>query len=229
MLSNPDVYASKRTLDRIMGAEYYKKHLKNEVPIMGWVEGPLAEACDLAGVGEMLVMLMTEPEYSSLLLDKCIITAKDFARAQVEAGCDLIGIGDAICSQIDTETYSRFIFNRHKELVDYIHSLGAYIKLHICGDTTHLWPYLSQLNIDIFDPDYMTNMSVARTIFGPEVCLSGNINPVELQDMTAGEAFKQSIKLIETAVQGRFILSAGCEITVNTPPANLRAMRKATE
>jgi hypothetical protein len=36
-----------------------------------------------------------------------MITAKNFAKAQIEAGCDLIGIGDAICSQIDSDTYDR--------------------------------------------------------------------------------------------------------------------------
>jgi MtaA/CmuA family methyltransferase len=228
-LKNPDIFKCQRTLDRIKGVEYYRKRLKDEVAIMGWVEGPLAEGCDLAGVSEMLILLMTDPDNSMLLLDKCIITAKEFARAQIEAGCDLIGIGDAICSQIDADTYKNYVFNRHMELVNYIHSLGAFVKLHICGDTTHLWPYLSQLRLDIFDPDHMCNIKNARKIFGPEVTLSGNINPVELQNMTVDEAFNSSRRLIEENKAERFILSAGCEITVNTPPANLRAMREATK
>ncbi len=226
-LKNPDIFKCERTLDRIKGVEYYKKLLKDEVPVMGWVEGPLAEACDLAGVGEMLVMLMTEQEYSVILLDKCMETAKDFARAQINAGCDLIGIGDAICSQVDAETYRAFIFERHKILIDYIHSLGAYVKLHICGDTTHLWPYLAELQPDIFDPDYMTSIENARIIFGPAVTLSGNINPVELQDLTKEESFRRSSILVQENKESKFILSAGCEITVNTPPANILAMRKA--
>ena len=226
-LRNPDVYACDRTLDRIKGVEYYKKLLKDEVPVMGWVEGPLAEACDLAGVSEMLILLMTEPGLSAVLLDKCLITAKEFAKAQVDAGCDLIGIGDAICSQIDVDTYRAFVFDRHKELVDFIHSLGAFVKLHICGDTTHLWPLLSELKVDIFDPDFMTNMENAHNIFGQEVTLSGNMNPVELQDLTRDETIKQTRKLIYENTGRKFILSAGCEITVNTPPANILAMREA--
>jgi uroporphyrinogen-III decarboxylase len=86
---------------------------------------------------------------------------------------------------------------------------------------------LSQLKLDIFDPDYMTNMATARKIFGPEVTLSGNINPVELQNMTPEESFRLSGKMVEENKGRRFILSAGCEITVNTPPANVRAMRDA--
>lgn len=228
-LKKPDIYKCERTIDRIKGAEYYKKLLKDEFPIMGWVEGPLAEACDLTGVGEMMVLLMTEPELSMLLLDKCLITAKEFAKSQIDAGCDLIGIGDAICSQIDSETYRTYIFKRHQELVNFIHSQGVFVKLHICGDTTHLWPLLSELKLDIFDPDYMTSMEDAHHIFGPEVTLSGNLNPVELQNLSVEETFNKTKCLLDINRGRKFILSAGCEITVDTPPANIRAMREASK
>lgn len=106
--SDPDVYKCERTLDRIRGAEYFQKLLKGTVPVSGWIEGPLAEACDLAGVDTML-QLMMDPDFVNYLMDKCMVTAKNFAKAQVvEAGCDLIGIGDAICSQIDKDTYDQF-------------------------------------------------------------------------------------------------------------------------
>jgi MtaA/CmuA family methyltransferase len=226
-LKNPDVYKCERTLDRINGVELFKRRIKDEVPVMGWVEGPLAEACDLAGVGEMLVFLMTDPDSSKKLMDICLKTAKDFAKAQVEAGCDLIGIGDAICSQIDAETYNTFVFERHKELVDYIHSIGAYVKLHICGDTTHLWPSIAKLDIDWFDPDHLTSISDAHKILGSSVTLSGNLNPVDIQNLKEEEIVIAAKKLAEKEKGKRFIMSAGCEITVLTPHANLMAMRNA--
>jgi MtaA/CmuA family methyltransferase len=228
-LKNPDVLQSARTLDRINGARYYRELLKDDVPIMGWVEGPLAEACDLAGVTEMLIMLMMDPDSAHLLLDKCLETAKDFAREQVAAGCILIGVGDAICSQIDVDSYNTFVFERQRQLVDYIHSLGAYVKLHICGNTTHLWPSLSKLNLDIFDLDYMSDPDEAWHQFGPDVIRCGNINPVDIQNLTANEVFDRSKILIEKERGRRFMLSGGCEITVNTPAENLLAMRRACE
>ena len=228
-LKNPDVYKCERTLDRINGAAYFSKRLNGEVPVMGWVEGPLAEACDLAGVGEMLVFLMTDSDASHRLLDKCLVTAMDFAKAQIEAGCDLIGIGDAICSQVDADTYNTFVFERHKQLVEFIHSRGAYVKLHICGDTTHLWPSLAKLGIDWFDPDHLTDITEAHRILGPSVTLSGNLNPVDIQNRNAEEILVSAKKLAETEKGKRFIMSAGCEITVDTPHANLMALRKATK
>ena len=228
-LNKPDVLLSARTLDRINGARYYKEILKDDIPVMGWVEGPLAEACDLAGVTETLIMLMMDPDSAHLLMEKCLETAKDFAREQVAAGCDLIGVGDAICSQIDLDSYNTFVFGRHLQLVDYIHSLGAYVKLHICGNTTHLWPSLSKLRLDIIDLDYMTDMDEAYLHFGSDVIRCGNINPVEIQNLSAKEVFERSKTLIEKECGRRFMLSGGCEITVNTPAENLMAMRKACE
>ena len=82
-LKNPDVYQSERTLDRIKAGELLSKKTQGNIPIIGWIEGPLAEACDLAGVENMMLQLMMDP---------------DFAKAQIEAGCEIIGMGDAVCS-----------------------------------------------------------------------------------------------------------------------------------
>ena len=140
--------------------------LKGTVPVSGWIEGPLAEACDLAGVSEMLLNLMIDPDFSNILMDKCMITAKDFAKAQIEAGCDLIGIGDAICSQIDRDSYDLYVKDRHPELISFVHECGASVKLHICGNITHLLESLRDVNTDIIDLDWQVDMDHAREILG---------------------------------------------------------------
>ncbi len=47
-------------------------------------------------------------------------TAKAFVRAQIEAGCDVIGMGDAICSQISAQMYADYVKDLHRELVAFI-------------------------------------------------------------------------------------------------------------
>lgn len=225
-LKNPDVYKAERTFDRIKGAELYGKLLKGTVPVFGWIEGPLAEACDLAGVSDMLMMLMMDPDFSNLLMDKCMITAKDFAKAQIDAGCDVIGIGDAICSQIDSSMYDEYVKDRHVELVSYIQSLKAKVKMHICGDINHLLPSLKDLNLDILDLDSQVDLDHARNIMGPSVALCGNINPVIIQNSGIEQISRITTNLIESKREKKFILSGGCEITVSTPHENLKAMRK---
>jgi len=227
-LKTPNVYKEERTLDRIKAGEMLSKKTQGNIPIIGWIEGPFAEACDLAGVENMMMQLMMDPDFSNRLMDKCMITAKDFAKAQIEAGCEIIGMGDAVCSQIDADTYNVFVRDRHKELFDFIHDLGGKIKLHICGDTTHLLPSYKNFNLDILDLDWQVDIAKARKILGEDVILSGNINPVLIQDKSRNEVFEMCKILVDDHKKERFILSAGCEITSLTPPGNLLAMREAS-
>ncbi len=227
-LRTPDVYASERTRDRIDGAALYQERLKGTVPVYGWIEGPLAEACDLAGIGPMLTGLMDDPDFSRSLMDRCMVTGKEFARAQIESGCDIIGIGDAICSQISRRTYDAYVRERHREIIEYIHEKKALVKMHICGDITHLLPSLKGLGIDILDLDWQVDITSARGVVGEGVILSGNINPVDIQDKPEGDIRGIARDLVERESGKLFILSGGCEITVETPRANLRALRDAS-
>jgi MtaA/CmuA family methyltransferase len=227
-LPYPDVFKCERTLDRINGAAYYQKLLKGTVPVSGWIEGPLAEACDLTGVSEMLLNLMIDPDFSNTLMDKCMVTAKDFAKAQIEAGCDLVGIGDAICSQIDKDSYDLYVRERHRELISYVHDCGASVKLHICGNITHLLESLKDLNTDIIDLDWQVDLDVARKRLGDNVVIGGNINPVLVQDKSEEEVYALSRRLVDNYKDQKYLLAAGCEITVLTPHQNLMAMRRAS-
>jgi len=227
-LGRPDVYKCERTLDRILGAELLSKRTKGEVPLIGWIEGPLAEACDLAGIERFMMIIMMDPDTANLLLDKCMLMAKDFAKAQIEAGCDIIGMGDAICSQIDPFTYETFVKERHREIIQFIHDCGARIKVHICGDIKHLLPSMNDLNIDILDIDWQVNPQHAFEVMGADVIRCGNIDPRFIMDKTPEEIFFSCNQLCISEKGRKFILSAGCEIIVTTPPENLKAMRKAS-
>ncbi|MBL7111329.1 MAG: uroporphyrinogen decarboxylase family protein [Bacteroidales bacterium] len=229
-LVNPGVYHSERTRDRLKAAEYYKKLLGDDIPIIGWIEGPLAEAADLIGVNNLLTKLLMEPDFIQKLMNICMTTAKDFARAQVEAGCLVIGIGDAVCSQIDPDTYESMVLPLHQDLMEHIHSLGAFAKLHICGDITHLLDKIALTNTDILDLDWMVTFESAREACGPGTILCGNLDPVQcIQNKSSEVVLSDSIKLIEQLNGQRFILSGGCEITVATPVDNLLAMKKSCD
>lgn len=154
-----------------------------------------------------------------------MITAKEFAKAQIEAGCDVIGIGDAICSQISMDIYDRYVKEHHKELISYIHSLGCKVKMHICGNIMHLLPSLKDIGIDILDIDWQVSFDDAYNLMGKDVALSGNINPVIVQDSSTVEIAQLTDSLIKTQKGKKFILSGGCEITVLTPLENLKTMR----
>jgi MtaA/CmuA family methyltransferase len=228
-LPNPDVTTATRTRDRITGAELFRRRLGDDVPIIGWIEGPLAEACDLVGVMNMLVKLARDPEFSQRLMAKLALTAKAFAQAQIGAGCDIIGMGDAICSQISPKMYARQVKDHHREIIEFIHQQGALVKLHICGNTTHLLHHLRDLGPDIVDLDWMVDMDQAYETLGPDIIRAGNLDPAGVMEQLPAEVVYDKTRALVEKERGRaFILSGGCEITPLTPPENLMAMREAS-
>lgn len=228
-LKNPVVYKKERTLDRIKAGEALRKQVGPDVPVIGWVEGPLAESCDLAGVNEVLLKIFMEPDFVKRLIKKIMPTAKDFARAQVEAGCDIIGVGDAICSQVDVENYREFVKEMHQELFEYIQALGAKVKLHICGNITHLLDDIREVKPDIVDIDWMVNMDHARDKLGSDIIRCGNLDPVAvIQDLSPEEIKDETEHLCKNEEGRPFILSGACEVTVNTPVEHLKSMRLAS-
>lgn len=226
-LEIPDVYSCVRTLDRIEGVRLFREKLGNPFPIIGWVEGPLAESADLSGVSELLMNMIMEPDMVKALQQKCLQMAKDFALAQIKAGSNIMGVGDAVCSQISQDMYDEFCLPLHRELFKFIHDNGAIVKLHICGDITHILPSLAKTDVDILDVDWMVDMAEAHKSMGDGVMVCGNIDPVtEVLEGTEA-SIKSKFDAIKASVPvENWIFMAGCEIPRDSPVGNVRYMRE---
>ncbi|WP_290534549.1 uroporphyrinogen decarboxylase family protein [Alistipes sp.] len=225
----PAVESSRRMMDRIDGVLLYRERLGRNFPVVGWIEGPLAEACDLMGVSEVLMQMMLDPEPVRELMDKCLELGIAFADAQIRAGANIIGVGDAICSQISPEMYETFVLPLHDKLFRHIHDRGAKIKLHICGNITYILPLIARVHPDILDIDWMVSLGEARKIMGDNTLLSGNADPVAMiQDGTEEQIREHFEASLAVCDREHFIYSAGCEITPGTDPSKLEFMRKLT-
>ena len=223
-LKKPDPYSSERMFDRVKAIKLYKEKCFGEYSIMGWVEGPAAEAADVYGLSDFYMDIMLDSGFIAELMDKVTDTAIDFAKAQLEAGADTIGIGDAVCSQISPEVYEEFILPREKRLVDAIKAMGGYVRLHICGNITHLLPGISTLDIDILDVDHMVDMAEAREILGDQIILAGNIDPVSGIKDGNPESISNYMSNTYKSVGNPLMVCAGCEIPSKTPNENLKSL-----
>ena len=224
ILARPDPLKSERMLDRVRAAGSYKEESAGQFSILGWIEGPAAEAADLRDVMNFLVDLVDDEVFAGELMDLCVEVGIEFARAQVDAGVDTIGIGDAIASQVSPQVYEKLIQPREKRLVAAIKDMGAYVKLHICGDIAHLLPGIADLGVDILDVDYMVSMPVVREAVGGQVALTGNIDPVSAVKNGTLASIRDAISRIYEEVGNPYMVNAGCEIPSGTPPENLKAL-----
>lgn len=223
LLAKPDPMSSIRMLDRIQAAQTYHQRFHGQYSILGWVEGPAAEAADLRNVTPFLIDLLDDEPFACELMDLCTATAIDFARAQVDAGADTIGIGDAIASQVGPDLYHELIQPREKQLVRAIQAMGARVKLHICGNITHLLPGIADLGVDILDVDHLVDLARVRAAVGGQVALAGNVDPVSVVRNGTPNAIRDALHKAYEQAGNPYIVNAGCEIPSGTPVANLKA------
>jgi MtaA/CmuA family methyltransferase len=223
-LPRPDPLHATRMRDRIDAVRLYRERIGDHYSVLGWVEGPAAEAADLRGVSNFLMDLLDDPDYSRALMARCVENGIVFARAQVAVGADTIGIGDAVASQVSPQLYESLILPAERELIAAIRAMGAYVRLHICGNITHLLPGLATLGVDILDVDHLASLETARQIVGAGVTLAGNVDPVSCVMRGSPETVRAAITACAAGAGGRFMVNAGCEIPAATPAANLRAL-----
>ena len=223
-LVRPDPLSAERMRDRIDAIRLYRNRSGDSYSVMGWVEGPAAEAADLRGVSNFFVDLLDDPAYCTALMSRCVETAIDFARPQVSAGADTIGIGDAVASQVSPSVYESLILPQERILVDALHAMGVYVRLHICGNITHLLPGIATLGIDIADIDHMVSLGEARRALGPRVVLSGNVNPVACVMRGTPDSIRAAVASCYAEAGEPYMVNAGCEIPSLTPARNLQAL-----
>lgn len=224
-LARIDFAGNARAVGRLEQLRRYRAVCRDEFLITGWVEGPLAEYCDLRSMGNAFLDLYDEPGLVRQAIAVILENAREFIRLQVEAGADCIGIGDAACSQVSPEVYREFAFAGEKMLVELIHELGAVAKLHVCGNTTAILPDMIRTGADIIDVDHLVrDMTPFYPLLGPGQVLCGNLDPVSVvQDGTPAQIRAAAARLVAASGR-RLIVSAGCEITPDTAPAHILAM-----
>ncbi len=218
----------RRMSDRIEAIRWFRQRVGGEVPIMGWVEGAMAEAADLRGISNLLLDLYDRPAWVAELLEKTGEQAVAFARAQVEAGADMIGLGESVASQVSPRMYERLILPWEQRVFAAVRELGAIPRLHICGDTTGILRQMAASGAEIVDLDWMVDLERAATLYaegGP--ALSGNFDPVAvLLQGTPDQVYAAATRCLE--IMGpRGISNAGCEVPLGTPHANLHAQTRA--
>jgi MtaA/CmuA family methyltransferase len=223
-LPRPDPLLAPRMRDRIEAVRAYKARAGDRFSIMGWVEGPAAEAADLWGVANFFVGLLDDPAYADALMARCVETAIEFAQPQVAAGADTIGIGDAVASQVSAKVYESLILPHERRLVAALRAMGVHVRLHICGNIRHLLPGIATLGLNVVDIDHLVSLAEARRVLGPKMVLAGNVDPVACVMRGSPETIAAAIRRCYAEAGAPFMVNAGCEIPAPTPPQNLRAL-----
>jgi len=223
-LTVPDPHAGPRMRNRLNAIAAHKQRVGGRKLIEGWIEGPVAQAADLRGINTLMMDFFDDPTFVTELLEFVLKLELTFAKAQVEAGAELMGVGDAAASLVGPKFYEQFVWPYEKRMMDGLHAMGVRTRLHICGNTQPLLKLMGQLGCDIVDLDSLAPLDEARAAMGTKQVLLGNIDPVRVLRNGTPEGVYAAVAECHRQAGDRFIVSAGCEVPRDTPPENLRAM-----
>lgn len=223
----PDPTAGERMSDRLAAIAEFRGSVGGVIPIMGWVEGALAEAATLRGVQQLLIDLVKRPLWVHDLLEHCTQVAIAFAREQVEAGADLVGLGDAIASQVSPRMFREFALPYERRIFEAVRQAGAVPRLHICGDIRHLLRDIGDSGAEIVDLDWMVGIPTAVETLPERILLCGNVDPVGVMLKGSPDGvYDETVRCLREGGK-RLIVGAGCEIPARTPAENLDAQMRA--
>jgi MtaA/CmuA family methyltransferase len=223
-LNVPDPLGGGRMTNGVRAVALLRQRAGRDKIVEGWIEGPCAEAADLRGINTLMLDFYDDPPFVRDLFEFCVEMGLRFAHAQVEAGIDLIGVGDAAASLVGPRIYEEFVWPYEKKLVDGLHALGTKVRLHICGDTRFALAGIGRLGCEIVDVDYPAPIAEARAQMASRQVLLGNINPVTVLRGGTPETVTAAIAECRRQAGARYIVGAGCEIPRDTPPENVRAL-----
>ena len=229
-LRKPNLPDSKsRMFDRIIGIRELSANVGSDCLVMGWVDMPFAEACSVCGISNFMMMIFENPPLAHKILSLLTDLVIDFSLMQLEAGAPAIGAGDAAASLISEQLYEEFALPYEQKVCSAIHNKGGLVKLHICGNTTHLLEKMALSGADLYNVDHLVDLSLAKNVYDKYgLCYKGNLDPVsDMLSSTPEECGKKSLECIKIAGESAYMLSAGCEIPAGTSDEVFRAFCEA--
>jgi uroporphyrinogen decarboxylase len=197
----------------------------------GSLRGPVVLASLIRGISEFMIDMFDKPEKCHQLLDIATETLLAYLDMQKKTLGSLAAVFlcDDISGLLSPSLFKEFfvpytarIFEEHSD------ALTIY---HCDSQMTNLIGLVPELGARAFHMGFMHDMAELKRTLGGEMCLLGNVHPVEvLMRGTPEQVVEEARRCIEGAAQGGgFGLSSGGVIDRGTPPENIDALIEASE
>lgn len=223
----PKNFLNKREFSGLIKVcSYLKKKYKDEVPVIGKVIGPWSLAYHLYGVENLVLDTILEPEKTADFINILSEIPMAFAKAQFEAGADMILWADHVTSDlVSAEIYRKFIMPIHKKAASELQKYGPVI-LHTCGNVSDRLMYIADTGFKIFHMDSKNDIEKSVKAAGSNMLITGCINnPVLLAQGNPADV-KRAVE--ENIKQGIKLISPECALPFSVPSDNLIALTQTT-
>jgi uroporphyrinogen decarboxylase len=196
-----------------------------DIALYGLITGPFTLALHLLGT-EIFMKLFEDPEYVEELMQFCTDFGIKYSEMLLDAGCDVIAVVDPMTSQIDPMSFETFVSPYATRIFDFVRLRDKYSSFFVCGH--------AQQNIEVMCDCRPDNISIDENIpldYVKEVALSKGISFGGNLKLTSAlllgnelDSKKEALSCLDLAGKKGFILAPGCDLPMDTPVANLKAV-----
>ncbi len=221
----PENLLEKPSLKIVLDAlSILRRQVGGKVAIIGKVMGPWTLSYHMAGVENFLRRVGKRDEVVvNRILRQLMPVTIAFARAQFQAGADIVVLADhATGDLVSPRHYRDYLLPIHKELTAQIE--GPLI-LHVCGNCTDRLDLFAEAGFDAYHFEWQVDAKMAVEKIGGVMSLVGNVNNAEtLFSGSPDDVYGQARYAIEAGVN---IIGPECAIPLSTPVENLKAIVSA--
>ncbi|MFW5832034.1 MAG: uroporphyrinogen decarboxylase family protein [Prolixibacteraceae bacterium] len=196
-----------------------------EVALYGLITGPFTLALHLMGT-DIFVKLFESPGEVNEVMQFCTEVGKKMAEYLMEAGCDIIAVVDPMTSQIDPLTFETFVSPFVSQLFSFIKKREKLSSFFVCGH--------AQQNIEAMCDCKPDNVSIDENIpldFVKDIALKKGISfggnmklTVVLLMGNEDDVREEALNCLDLGGKKGFILAPGCDLPMETPPENIKAV-----
>jgi len=228
-LKIPDLTKAGRLTESIKAIELAKKEVGEEVPIIGWTEGPFQGVTLLSGADPMsFFYILDHVDEFKEILDWYTDFEIEVAKAMYEAGADIIGVGETAAYFMSPTFFKQFCLEPEKKACHAIKKLGMIPLIHCCGYVPQCVHFSKETNPGgAIQFDYQVDLAWAKELLRGEVTIMGNLNYHKHTIADPKQVSDDCAKKLKIAAEGGgYWLAFGCEIPRELPVDNMKAIMR---
>jgi uroporphyrinogen decarboxylase len=203
--------------------------LGDRVAVGALVCGPLTAVSNTVGIENLARMLRRDRALVADLLVRmaaaCIVLQRQYARAGAHAVALLEPVAtSAILSPADLE---ELLLAQLQGITAAARTDGVLSALHVCGDCRPSLPALSRCGAEVLSLDAEVDLPAARAAVADRIALMGNLDVRHLLPHGRPEQVFRAARELVGRMEGRLILSGGCELPPETPAESVLSLTRA--
>ncbi|MCS5422559.1 MULTISPECIES: uroporphyrinogen decarboxylase family protein [Psychrilyobacter] len=222
-LEIPDPYTNERMKINLKSLKLILENI--DKPLFVSLQGPFTLAVQLAGATELLKATIKNPDFVKKLLEFTGEVVDRYARAIVGAGVKMISIAEPSTVMLAPKKFPMIVVDNLNKIFE---NLNCWKCVHICGDTTKIYPYILKTKIDAFSFDQIMDMEKIIENFPKDKVVIGNLDPVYLLGRgSVQEVADKTAELHEKMKKyNNYLMGFGCSCANTAPIENLEAVSK---